>query len=678
MQNIQSFLNCFTYESVLVFDSEGVLLWQNHNATKSNFEQNQQLSPQAWQNITADINVKGKWKGSLNLAANNSTVTKTGCVSFINIDNTPLFVLYLAPNQGLLNKEQKLLERLKLISENSTTVTTLYTVNGKAEYISPQALKVFGYTPEELMNQPTYHGIDIEFKKPYLNYVAETIKGKTREDGLELKYVKKDGSNIWIKIRLNPVFDSNGKVNYIQSATNEVTKRKDFEKKLRESERNANAIINSSDSAILLLTPDCKIITVNDRAKMLGTQLFKSAIKAGDDFMAATPRFYKETFKEFFDKALRGESGQSYRKLTFGKKRDFWFLFKYTPIWENDGTVSAVAWIATDVTDEKKTEEYTITVLERLSLANNAGEIGIWEHDFETGIMKFDDQCLILFDKKIDVKVSLAKWAKMFNVQSRSKILSFLGNKEISGIANFELEINLDQPIGSYEYYKLKGRITYKKGKAVSATGVLIDFTKSKLAEKNLEANRDQLLQAQQVAKMGDFEYDINKNKVSWSQNNYLIHGISSNQMPTLKQYLSNITVDDRLLFINALRKASRSNASQELIVHFGKHVFNYTIKGMFYRNKLVKIIGTIQDITDNFSLQKKLADKDNEINESKKRMSQYSFMNSHKVRAPLSNILGLIQLLKLEYNAELFEMLEKSADELDHVIHEVNSILAE
>jgi PAS domain S-box-containing protein len=559
MENLFSFLKCFTKESVFVFDSEGHAILLNEHGTANNYSTTQHIQTAKWKEITEFIEKSGKWKGYLDLTRTNApTKNACCCISLLRIDETARYILSVPENHELFSEEKQLLEKLK------------------------------------------------------------------------------------------------------------------------RSERNAQALINSSDSAILLLSKDFEVISANDRAKVLGTRLFKSVIKEGDNFVDITPNRFKKTFAKFFNRALEGESGQSYQKLTFANNKDYWFLFKYTPIWENNGAISSVAWTATDVTDEKRSEEYTIKVLQRLNLANSAGEIGIWEFDFNKSVMTFDDQCLNLFDKTIDVKEHLPKWAKLYTVQSRSKILAILGNQSLYGKKNFELELKLENPIGSNEYHKLKGTIKYNNNEPISATGILLDITKTKVAERNLEGSRNQLLQAQRLAKMGDFEYDVNKNKVIWGENNFDLHGITESQMPTLLQYVRHFSIEDRSTFIEAIRKASVSNSTQEVILHFDKHVFNYTIKGIFYRNKLTKIVGTVQDITDNITLQENLEIKEKQIDANRKLISEYSFVNSHKVRAPLSNILGLIQLIKLEHNEELLEMLEKSAEELDHVIHEVNSLLAE
>ncbi len=56
-----------------------------------------------------------------------------------------------------------------------------------------------------------------------------------------------------------------------------------------------------------------------------------------------------------------------------------------------------------------------------------------------------------------------------------------------------------------------------------------------------------------------------------------------------------------------------------------------------------------------------------------------YSFVNSHKIRKPLANILSLVEVMKAEnqLNNNLSEMITESAMELEKEIQDMNRILS-
>ena len=62
------------------------------------------------------------------------------------------------------------------------------------------------------------------------------------------------------------------------------------------------------------------------------------------------------------------------------------------------------------------------------------------------------------------------------------------------------------------------------------------------------------------------------------------------------------------------------------------------------------------------------------------KHLSEYAFINSHLLRAPLCRLLGLIQLLEYtdisDADAELLKYLLAAGEELDGVVEKINSAI--
>lgn len=62
------------------------------------------------------------------------------------------------------------------------------------------------------------------------------------------------------------------------------------------------------------------------------------------------------------------------------------------------------------------------------------------------------------------------------------------------------------------------------------------------------------------------------------------------------------------------------------------------------------------------------------------KQLSEYAFINSHLLRAPLARILGLSDIMKKEFdhaeNQRLLDSMIASADELDHIIKRIGTVL--
>jgi len=86
-------------------------------------------------------------------------------------------------------------------------------------------------------------------------------------------------------------------------------------------------------------------------------------------------------------------------------------------------------------------------------------------------------------------------------------------------------------------------------------------------------------------------------------------------------------------------------------------------------------MVGGIKDVTDlQLALEK--------IRLRERQLAEVSFYNSHKVRAPVARLMGLVQILRLdqemprEEHVQLLEKIRTAAEELDYLIKNINMIL--
>ncbi len=86
--------------------------------------------------------------------------------------------------------------------------------------------------------------------------------------------------------------------------------------------------------------------------------------------------------------------------------------------------------------------------------------------------------------------------------------------------------------------------------------------------------------------------------------------------------------------------------------------------------NEVIGVNCFLRDITESQQHLRKIEDQN-------KRLREIAWIQSHRVRAPLANILGLVQLCALgeSSNAEIIPMLKRSAEDLDQVILEITKL---
>lgn len=87
------------------------------------------------------------------------------------------------------------------------------------------------------------------------------------------------------------------------------------------------------------------------------------------------------------------------------------------------------------------------------------------------------------------------------------------------------------------------------------------------------------------------------------------------------------------------------------------------------------RMVGGMRDVTDLKIALEKIQLRDRQL-------AEVSFYNSHKIRAPLARLLGLVQLLRMDPDAppdeqrELLEKIRSAAEELDYLVKNINQLL--
>jgi PAS domain S-box-containing protein len=121
---------------------------------------------------------------------------------------------------------------------------------------------------------------------------------------------------------------------------------------------------------------------------------------------------------------------------------------------------------------------------------------------------------------------------------------------------------------------------------------------------------------------------------------------------------------------------------TQYRIIHKDQSVrwLEFKIIPHFKDGRLTRIDGVVTDITTRKQVETERELMIKELMKSNTDLKQFSFITSHNLRAPLSNIVGILNLLDLSefdnHNREMMKMLEVSVQQLSKTIDDLTKIL--
>lgn len=144
-------------------------------------------------------------------------------------------------------------KRYRLLAENATDMIWVTDLNLRPTFISPSVSRLLGYSVEEAMVgtlEATLTTASIERATRAFAQATSTINqgpgDSATSDRLELEFVRKDGSTIWLDTTIGFIRDSQGQPVEIMGVLRDVTERRKAEKALRVSEERFRHLIDTT------------------------------------------------------------------------------------------------------------------------------------------------------------------------------------------------------------------------------------------------------------------------------------------------------------------------------------------------------------------------------------------------------------------------------------------------
>lgn len=194
-------------------------------------------------------------------------------------------------------------------------------------------------------------------------------------------------------------------------------------------------------------------------------------------------------------------------------------------------------------------------------------------------------------------------------------------------------------------------------GQILGIEGITRNIAPKKQSEFELARAQKQLLKAQSIALLGSWEYDVENNRMDWSEETFRILGIDPSG-----RHISNSA------FLNAVHPADRDNVQQthRMAVKTGTPfsvTFRYFLPDgqmkWIYEECEVEVnaagraailFGILHDITQRMQLEQQLQQSLTEAKEANQVKSDFLATMSHELRTPLNAILGFAEIITGTY----------------------------
>lgn len=250
-------------------------------------------------------------------------------------------------------------EKFRLLVESVTDYGIfLMDPEGHIQSWNPGAERIKGYSAQEIIGRH----FSIFYTQPDLqrNHPAEVLKlavknGKYQEEGWRLR---KNGTRFWANIVITPLKGPGGQLLGFAKVTRDLTEKKEYEERLRESEERARKMFEGvKDYAMIMLDPKGHIVSWNEGARRIkGYEADEIIGKYFSIFYPETDVQMGKCEYELEEAALTGRfEDEGWRVRKDGTK--FWANVLITAIRGDSGEIIGFSKLTKDITDKKRADD---------------------------------------------------------------------------------------------------------------------------------------------------------------------------------------------------------------------------------------------------------------------------------------------------------------------------------
>ncbi|HYA41772.1 MAG TPA: PAS domain S-box protein [Syntrophobacteraceae bacterium] len=483
-------------------------------------------------------------------------------------------------------------------------------LNGRWLRVNRKLCEITGYSREELLRidkKEITHPDDIDSD---LAFIRQALAGEADTYSREKRYIKKDGSLVWISLTVALKRDDGGSPEFFISVYEDITEPKKAQQSLRESEAKFRSYIENSPLAVLVADREGRILDFNQSAvDLLG---YDTGTLTGMSVDKIHPEEDREIILQDFATLLDKGHVEIERRVKRADGQIRWVSLRVVMISDQ-----VSLGYCQDITESKIAE----TVLRE-----NEQKFRAISDSAQDAVVMLDEQGTITFWNSAAERIfnysageALGQNAHLLLAPQRyleAHFAAFPGFKRTGGGMCVGKTIELNALRKGGEEFPIELSLSAFQMKGLwHAAGIIRDVSERKLTERTLQLQEERLRLAMEATQQGWFDLNVQTGQISLSPEGAEIMGYEPSRFETnLQAWIEGIHPEDRDAALEALKECIETGGTRTMEyrrrTHAGKWKWLRSIGKIVAFDsdkKPLRMTGTHADISEYKRTQEKL-----------------------------------------------------------------------
>jgi PAS domain S-box-containing protein len=313
----------------------------------------------------------------------------------------------------------------------------------------------------------------------------------------------------------------------------------------------------------------------------------------------------------------------------------------------------------------------------------DAEGLGAWFAGTPDVVMLLDPQGRVLVCNHA-LPVASQPLGGLFGAEPDPALLRALDEAR-DGLRPMRVEVQAPRADGTSGWYRVSMTPVLRQGQCSGLTLLASDITDYKREIQRLRRSEEMMVDAQGVAHLGIWEWDITQPHATWSPELYRIYGLDpATYVPSYESYLAMVHPEDRQRVMEAtdavfhhLKPYSHDEriyrANGEL-----RYLHTWAFPVLDASGKLIRLTGVCQDITDRKLAENAVAEHAAQLTRANADLEQFARIAAHDLQEPLRVVASFVQLLEDRYRDRLDADANETIGFVVEGVHRMKAVISD